>query len=76
MQMERLAFILILVVTKLTLASCGKGVLDSNEVCRPQQIAIAECIAEEYEKNPSRLMIEIQRQNCERRYPINMCYYR
>lgn len=65
-----------MIAVKLVLTSCGKGKLDSNELCRPKSVRIAECIAEEFERNPNRLMIEIQRQNCERRFPINMCYYR
>lgn len=76
MQMERVVLLVILSLVKLAfLTSCGKG-LDSNEVCRPQSVRIAECIAEEFEKNPNRLMIEYQRQYCERLFPINMCYYR
>ena len=58
----------------LFLISCGKSD-GPTEVCRPQDIAIAECVVEEYEKNPNRIMIDIQRQYCERLYPINMCYY-
>lgn len=69
MQMERLILLMFLV-------SCGEGSEDSNALCRPQDIAIAECIIEEYEKNPSRLLLEYQRQNCQRRYPFNTCYYK
>jgi hypothetical protein len=76
MQMERIVHVLIFVAVKLTLTSCGKGNGDANVYCKPQNIAIAECIVEQYEKNPNQLMIEYQRQYCQRLYPINMCYYR
>ena len=69
MQMERLILLLLLF-------SCGKGNIDANDLCRPQSVRIAECITEEFEKIPNRLMIEIQRKNCEQRFPFNICYYR
>lgn len=70
MQMERIILLLILCV------SCGKTDGQPVDVCKPQKIAIAECIVEEFEKNPNRLMIDYQRQYCERLYSINMCYYK
>ena len=56
--------------------SCGKADGQPADVCKPQNIAIAECLVEEFEKNPNRLMLEYQKKYCERLYPINMCYYR
>ena len=65
----------ILALGILILGGCGKSDTPP-EVCRPQDIAIAECLVEEFEKNPSPLMTEYQRRYCERLYPYKVCYYR
>lgn len=70
MQMERLILIFLLAV------SCGKSDGQPADVCKPKKIAIAECLVEEYEKNPNTLLLDYQRHYCERLFPVDMCYYR
>lgn len=62
----------------LSLHSCGKFLKNDQpvKVCRPKDIAIAECLVEEFEKFPNRLMLEYQRNYCNNLYRIDMCYYR
>jgi hypothetical protein len=56
----------------LGLISCGSD--GAEYACRPRVIALAECQANEWKKNPSTLSLQFQEQYCKNLYPFEMCY--
>ena len=54
--------------------SCGKSDSDLKS-CKPQAIAIADCVVEKFEENPNEFLIETYRKECEQKYPLDICYH-
>lgn len=72
MQMER---VMLLTLLTFFAVACGRNKDSDDELCRPRDIVLAECLVKEYENNPTPILIEQQRRYCENLYPFNMCYY-
>lgn len=63
----------ILVLT-LNCSSCGKSGEPYEDSCKPQAVAIAHCQVEQYQKNPSRFLLDQQKKYCQQLFPYDICY--